>query len=282
MSRSWRYATLAAGLALLAAFASGAAASAEVHATGGGSVLTAANSSLVTVVHGLRGQLVDVYLDSKLLLPAFQPDRITDPTQIASGPHQVDLRPAGAAADSAPKASQSVVVPAGQSLSIVAHFDAAGGWAMTVFTNDVSRLPAGQGRLVFRNTSAIAPVSVQLDGAPVTSLAAAQQFSQVVPAKSYQALAQSGADSSTLVPSNSVTVADGSDTVLYLVGQGQDVTWLTQSIGGLDTAPAAIPTGNSGLASPSDSFGLYVAVLGAALGAVALGLASLNRRRHLA
>jgi hypothetical protein len=235
---------------------------------------------MVTVVHGLRGQLVDVYLDNKLLLPAFQPDRVTDPTPIAAGPHQVDLRPAGSAANSTPKASQSVAVPAGQSLSIVAYFDAAGGWAMTVFTNDVSRLPAGQGRLVFRNTSAVAPVSVQLDGAPVTSLAAAQQFSQVVPAKSYQALAQSGADSSTLVPSNSVAVADGADTVLYLVGQGQDVTWLTQSIGGLDTSPAAIPTGNSGLASPPDDFGLYVALLAAALGTVALGLPALSRRRR--
>jgi hypothetical protein len=150
---------------------------------------------------------------------------------------------------------------------------------MTVYTNDVSRLPAGQGRVVFRNTSAVAPVSVQLNGAPVASLAAAGEFSQAVPAASYQVLAQSGDDSSTLVPANSVAVADGSDTVLYLVGQGQDVTWLTQSIAGLDTAPAAIPTGNSGLASPPANHDLLIVLVGAALAVGLVGPSRLRRRR---
>ena len=272
LSINWRTTAVLAGL-MLAVTAIGApavsAGSTAAAGTASGQVLTAANSSMVTVVHGLRGQLVDVYLDGKVLLPAFQPDRLTDPTPVASGLHHVDLRPAGTGADSAPKASQDITVPSGQSLSVVAHFDASGGWAMTVYSNDVSRLPAGQGRVVFRNTSALAPVSVQVNGAPAASLAAAAESSQVVAAATYAVLAQSGVDSSTLVPSNSVLVADGADTVLYLVGQGHDVTWLTQKITGLDTAPAAISTGNSGLASPQSNHGSLILVTAT----LAIGLA---------
>jgi hypothetical protein len=245
----------------------------------GPGALTSANSSMVTIVHGLRGQLVDVYLDGTVLLPAFQPDRLTDPTPVAAGPHTVALRPAGSPAGSTPKASQAITVPAGKSLSIVAHFDASGGWAMTVYTNDLSHLTGGQGRVVFRNTSAVAPVAVHLNGAPTATLGPAVESSQVVAAASYAVVALSGTDSSTLVPSNTVAVAAGADTVLYLVGQGHDVTWLTQQITGLDTAPALVPTGNSGLASPNGNqhHGLWL------LGALSLGAATLmttSRRRR--
>jgi hypothetical protein len=224
---------------------------------------------------------VDVYLDGKVLLPAFAPDRLTDPTPVPAGPHHVDLRPAGSPADSTPKASQDITVPAGQSLSVVAHFDQSGNWAMTVFSNDVTKLAPGQGRVVFRNTSGVAPVSVQVNGAPAASLAEAAESSQVVAAATYAVLAKSGVDASTLVPSNNVPVADGSDTVLYLVGQGEDVTWLTQQISGLDTAPTAISTGNSGLAGPPTNHDLPYVVLGAtALGAILIGRSSLRLRRR--
>src|SRR3954453_13990548 len=51
----------------------------------------------VTVVHGLRGVVADVYVDGALALPAFQPERVTDPIAVPAGPHRVEIRLAGAA-----------------------------------------------------------------------------------------------------------------------------------------------------------------------------------------
>lgn len=39
----------------------------------------------VTLVHGFRGLLADVYLDGERILQGFAPERSTDPTELPSG-----------------------------------------------------------------------------------------------------------------------------------------------------------------------------------------------------
>src|SRR6476620_2983424 len=80
----------------------------------------------VTVVHGLRGVVADVYIDGTLALPAFQPERVTDPIQVPAGPRRVEIRVAGAAPTDPPAVTGDVVVTADARQSIVAHLDSNG------------------------------------------------------------------------------------------------------------------------------------------------------------
>ena len=43
----------------------------------------------VTIVHGFRGLVADVYLDGTLILESFEPERATDPVQLAAGDHEL-------------------------------------------------------------------------------------------------------------------------------------------------------------------------------------------------
>ena len=56
-------------------------------------------------------------------------------------------------------------LPASGNVTAIAHLDAAGTPTLTVFTNDTSALPAGQGRLVVRHTAAAPAVDVRASGA---------------------------------------------------------------------------------------------------------------------
>jgi hypothetical protein len=219
------------------------------------SAQSSADTSLVTIVHGLRGQLVDVSLDGTLLLPAFQPDRLTDPTPVSAGPHVVTLRPAGTATTEAPKLEQTVDVPAGKSLALVAHYNEDGSWGLAAFANNVA--PTGsQGRVVFRNTAAVPAVDVQLNGSTVApSLDQGAEHEEDLPAATYTVAVQAESQTTPLVPADDVAVAEGSANFLYLVGQGNDVTWLSQRVDGLQAAPTRVSTGDSGLLDGSRPVG---------------------------
>src|SRR5215210_4801648 len=118
----------------------------------------------VTIVHGFRGLVADVYLDGTLILESFEPERATDPVQLAAGDHQVEVREAGAAASSAAAVAGTLTVPAGSNLSAVVEP------TMTVFNNDTAGVAPGSTRLVVRHAAAAGPVSVSLDNAPLADL----------------------------------------------------------------------------------------------------------------
>lgn len=235
-------------------------------------------SATVTVVHGLRGQLVDVYLDGKLALKGFQPERVTDPLQLPAGKHEVKLRSAGSAATSAPFATANVTVPAGANLSLVAHLGQDGKPTVTPFNNKVNPLAAGKARLVARNTAFVEPVTVLLNGAPVvTTLKPKSEFGADVAPATYQ-VSVKAPSGGVLVPANDVPVPEGAATIMYLIGARADnsLIWIAQSIVGLQQPPAAVPTGNSGLAavegaqgsgpSPIGTIGLVLSLSGLGVG----------------
>src|SRR3954470_1247478 len=92
----------------------------------------------VTVVHGLRGVVADVYVDGTLALPAFEPERVTDPIALPAGPHRVEIRLAGAAPTDPPAVTGDVEVTANARQSVVAHLDSAGSPAITAYLDDDS------------------------------------------------------------------------------------------------------------------------------------------------
>ena len=78
------------------------------------------DTGTVTVVHGVPGLTVDVYVNGGLTLPDFAPGTITDPLSLPEGTYDIEIYPAGAdPSASAPAIAGSAFLPAGANASIV-------------------------------------------------------------------------------------------------------------------------------------------------------------------
>lgn len=229
-------------------------------------------TATVTVVHGLRGELVDVYLDGELALEGFQPERVTDPLQVPAGDHEVVLRPAGSSTSETPMTTATVSVVAGANMSLVGHLDPDGKPTVSVYNNDVASLPPGKARFVARNTAEVSDITLVVDGLPAPPLAPEAEYAAVVDPATYR-VAVNAPSGGVIVPADDVAVPEGSATIMYLIGSQPDesLIWIGQSIGGLQAPPTAVPTGNSGLAAADDGRGAAstLGVLGG-VGAAAL------------
>jgi hypothetical protein len=205
----------------------------------------------VTLVHGVRGLVADIYLDGKLALQVFQPERTAGPLQIPAGPHTVEVRPTGAAATSAPLLSATANIPANSRLSAVVHLNAAGQPALTTYPDDVSTIPTGQARIVLRHAAAAPPIDVQVDQQVVAAALTtnAQQVQNVTAGSHAVAVASNGRN---IVPAKDVQFNAGTANFMYLVGSMNDnnLTWLAQTVDGLGVAPSAVRSGEGGLAAP--------------------------------
>jgi hypothetical protein len=240
----------------------------------------------VTVVHGLRGVVADVYIDGTLALPAFEPERVTDPIPIAAGPHRVEIRLAGAPATSPAAVTADVDVVADTRQSIVAHLDNAGNPTVTAYVDDDSPIPAGESRAIIRHTAFAGPVDVSLnDNVVAPALAEPGTTSADVPPATYEVSVWSPGTHDAVVAPQSADLPEGAATVMYLIGSAQagTLSWIAEQIPGLATVPTRIQTGDSGLAAltpPGSSFptGPVAGGLGAAA-AVAVGVAVMARRR---
>ena len=130
----------------------------------------------ITIVHGVRGLVADVYLDGTLILETFQPERTTAPVPIAPGSHVVEVRVSGAPAGSPPALTWPVEVAPDDRISAVVHLDAAGAPTVTRYDDDLSQIPAGQSRVAVRHAAAAGPIDVRLgDQVLATNLANAQR-----------------------------------------------------------------------------------------------------------
>jgi hypothetical protein len=253
-------------------------------ALGPGAGAQEATEGRVTIVHGLRGLPVDIYVNGELFLPAFEPDRLTDAVPLPPGDYRVDLREAGSPSNSTPKFSGVVPVAAGDDLAVVAHFGANGEWTATVFDNHLSPLGAGEARLVFRHTARSPAVDVLVDDVvAVAALAPPNENAVEVPPASV-AIGARLADGTPAVTAQDVAAREGEATALYLVGDAGtgNLTWLMQTVAGLQTAPSGVPAGNSGLAATGSSSSLpWIAiVLPAVLGTLVVLAWQLLRARR--
>jgi hypothetical protein len=224
--------------------------------TGTASAQTSPGTGTVTVIHGVPDLTVDVYVDGKPALTGFAPKTVTDPIELPAGEHQIAIRPAGAAADSDPAIAGSASLPAGANASIVAHLDATGAPTLTVFVNDTSPTAAGNGRLVVRHTAAAPAVDVLSGGAALfKGLANPNEAKADVPAGTYSAAVAAAGTTAPVIGPADIPVVEGQSTIVYAIGslEKANLGVVVQTIGGLHSAPAAVPSGTGGLASDSSA-----------------------------
>jgi uncharacterized protein (TIGR03382 family) len=271
--------TLATGLAagvLLAAAAAAVPAATASAATG---------DATLSVLHAVPDVTVDVYLDGKRALDDFTPGTLAGPMMVPAGAHQLAITASDAADASEPVIGPvDVTLDAGGNYTAVAHDDTSGKPTATLFTNDVSATPAGQGRLVVRHVAAAPAVDVLAGGeAVVSNLSNPDEQALELPAGTVSAsVAATGTTDPVIGPAD-VAVTAGADTIVYAWGSldDQNLALATQTISDLGGTPNGVPAGNAGLVATNrtDTVGIVGGTTAALAAAVAIGAVVLRRRR---
>lgn len=232
-----------------------------------------AANSMVTVVHGIPGTPVDVYVNGKLTLNDFQPNTVTDPLSLAPGSYDVKVFPATAPdASGTPVIEAKAQVPDGGNVTLVAHLTADGKPTITPFVNDVSPIPAGKGRLIVRHTAAAPAVDVRANGQVIApNLTNPNEAKLVTAAGTVSADVVLAGTSTVAIGPAQLNVTEGVTTIVYAVGSANQKTLglIVQKISGMGGHPGGVPGGHAGFAStdvPAWVWSLAGLVLVAALG----------------
>lgn len=174
-----------------------------------------------------------------------------------------------------------LALPADGNVSVLLHLKADGSLSLSTFENDLSRIAAGNSRLVIRHLAAAPPVDVLAAGEVVfDGLGNGQERSADVAAGEVSAsLVPSGEDGPLIIGPADLPLVEGDMMIVYGLGSLDEdtMTVITESITDLDTPPTGVDTGNSAV-SP---LGLSTAAVLAALvaGVSVLGGLGLRRRR---
>ncbi|MGL5828776.1 MAG: DUF4397 domain-containing protein [Angustibacter sp.] len=235
---------------------------------------SAAETGKVTVVHGIPGVKVDVYVDGKAALEDFTFKTVTPQIDLPAGDRKIDIRPAGADASSKAILSTSATVTAGLNATIVANLDAAGKPAANIFVNPTTAVPSSMGRVIVRHTAAAPAVDILAGGtAVVKNLTNPNEKSLMVPAGPLAAsVALAGSTTPVLGPLP-LTVAGGKTTVIYAIGSAKDktLTAVLQSYDSTAKAPSSVPSGEG---TATSGFGPAGMALVGGLGVAGLAFAA--------
>jgi hypothetical protein len=226
----------------------------------------------LSVLHGVPNLTVDVWVNGNRTLDDFTPGSLAGPLALPAGAYQIAIT----AAD-APDASAAVIGPVSVNLAAngnytaVANLDAAGKPTANLFTNDMSQIPAGKGKLTVRHTAAAPAVDVLAAGSPViTNLSNPnEQTLTLDPGTISAAVAATGTTAPVIGPAD-VTVKEGTHTIVYAWGSLSDknLQLAVQTIDGMHSAPGSVPGARDGSADAAPA----PATLALGFGAAALVL----------
>ncbi len=235
---------------------------------------SAADTAKVTVVHGIPGVKVDVYVDGKAALEDFAFKTVTPEIDLPAGDRKIDIRPAGADASSKPILSTTATVTAGLNATVVANLTADGKPAANIFVNPTTAVPSNMGRVIVRHTAAAPAVDILAGGtAVVKNLSNPDEKSLMVPAGPLSAAVALAGTTDPVIGPLPLTVPGGKTTVVYAIGSAKDktLTAVLQSYDSVAHAPKSVPAGEGTATSGFGPAGL--ALLGG-IGAAGLAFAA--------
>ncbi|WP_045731859.1 DUF4397 domain-containing protein [Pseudarthrobacter chlorophenolicus] len=236
-----------------------------------GPASAAEGDAQLSVLHGVPGLTVDVWVNGDRTLDDFTPGSLAGPLALPAGAYQIAITAADAAdASAAVIGPVTVNLAANGNYTAVANLDTAGKPTANLFTNDVSQIAAGKGKLTVRHTAAAPAVDVLAGGsAMVTNLSNPnEQTLTLDPGTVSATVAATGTTAPVIGPAD-VTIAEGTHTIVYAWGSLADknLQLAVQTIPGLHSAPGSVPGARDGSADAQAPAGL---VLG--FGAAALAL----------
>jgi hypothetical protein len=236
-------------------------------------VHAAEGNAHLSVLHGVPGLTVDVYVDNALTIDDFEPGDLAGPLELPAGTYSVAITAADAADASAPAIGPiDLTLASGGNYTAVAHLTEAGEPTATLFTNDVAQIAAGEGRLTVRHVAAAPGVDVLAAGSPVISnLTNPNEQVLTLPAGVVSAsVAATGTTEPVIGPAD-VDVAEGVNTIVYAWGSLDDdnLALAVQTITGLHSTPDGVPAGVAGLAATEAPGGGSAALIVVGMGLLA-------------
>ncbi|MBB2947143.1 hypothetical protein FB565_006911 [Actinoplanes lutulentus] len=237
----------------------------------------------VSVVHGIPGQPVDVYVNGEKTIEGFEPGKVAGPLSLAAGQYDIALTKPGDAIGDALLTVNDADVPGDANISLVAHLGEDGKPVLTPFVNDTAKLAAGKARLIVRHTAAAPAVDVRAAGSPVfEGLTNPKEAKADVDAGSISAdVVLAGTDTRVLGPAD-LDLKEGTATIVYAVGSAEAKTLdiVAQTISGLHSAPGGVPSGDGGQADQGVALPWY-GVGAAGILLMMAGLARFARGRRV-
>jgi hypothetical protein len=234
----------------------------------------AADGVKLSVLHGVPGLTVDVYVNGERTINDFKPGTLAGPLDLSAGTYKVAITAADAEDDSDPAIGPvDLDLKAGGNYTAVAHLDEGGDPTATLFTNDTSRTDAGQGRLTVRHTAAAPAVDILAGGdAVISDLSNPNEEVLNLDAGTIEASVAAAGTTDPVIGPAEVTVAEGKNTIVYAWGSLEDdnLKLAVQTISGLHSAPNGVDAGEAGLAD-RDWTGYLLLALLVGGGAVVLG-----------
>ena len=237
----------------------------------------------LSVLHGVPGLTVDVYVNGSLTLDDFAPGDLAGPLSLDPGTYTVAITASDAADDSSPLIpAVDITLDADMSYTAVAHLDASAAPMVSLFTNDISPTASGEGRLTVRHVAAAPAVDILADGSAVfTSLENPNEVMADLPVGTYSAaVALAGSTDPVLGPQD-VTIAEGVNTIVYAWGNANDdsLALAAQTVDTTMDAPSSVAAGSAPVSNSSVPVALLV-IAGVALAgaAVATRKAAIARR----
>ena len=233
---------------------------------------SAATNAQLSVLHGVPGVTVDVWVNGALTLNDFKPGTLAGPLSLPPATYSVAIT----ASDATSATDKVVIGPVdlpladGGNYTAVAHLDPAGKPTATLFSNDISKTTPGQGRLTVRHVAAAPAVDVLAGTSPVIKglTNPKEQILNLAPATISASVVAAGTTTPALigpadVPARcafrqleiGVPVVEGQNTIVYAYGSLADrsLAVAVQTITGLHTPPAGVPAGQTGAAARAES-----------------------------
>lgn len=208
----------------------------------------------LSVLHGVPGLTVDVYVNGDLTLDDFTPGTLAGPLDLPAGTYSVALTASDAPDDSEPVLGPiDLPLEAGGNYTAAAFLDADANPTAALFTNDTSAAGPGEGKLTVRHAAANAE-GVEIVANGDTSLGTFNNGEELgpvaLPAATYSAEIKAG---DTVVPPTpaDVPVTEGENTIVYAWGDasGGSVEIAVQTVALGHSAPSGVPGGESGAAA---------------------------------
>ncbi len=212
-----------------------------------------AQAIVVTALHAIPGENdfpADVYLDGELAIAGFTKMMRSDPFVLDPGPVDVAIYASGADPATATAAvAQTIELAEPGNYVLVAHLTGDGEPILAVYVNDLSPIPMGQGRFVFRQTADVDPVDVIANGEILASgLTNTGEVTVDLPAGTHELEIVPTAGGDPLATSD-VVLVEGELTAVFAITtlEGDTIDLAVQTVVGAQSTPSAVPTGTGGL-----------------------------------
>ncbi|WP_104173277.1 DUF4397 domain-containing protein [Arthrobacter sp. Y81] len=181
----------------------------------------------LSVLHGVPGLTVDVWVDGDLTLDDFTPGTLAGPLELAAGDYEIAITAADAtSADNPVIGPVDVELDGGGDYTAVAHLDADGAPTATLFAND-TKAPRNdsKGKLTVRHVAAAPAVDVLAGGtAVIEGLSNPDEATLKLEAGTVSASVAAAGTTAPVIGPADITVEAGKNTIVYAWGSLADGT----------------------------------------------------------